>query len=141
VLIHGRQLIVTCGDDSKVKIWSIPAFPNRVKNDSGKSIKKFKLKVECVGFDRSLLQSVIFAKQDASIVAACCADGTMRLFNSTTGLVMLTMNCPGVTRLAISNNFECLALAQKSGNCSVFSLHSDDDNAAKTKHMEIIMKN
>lgn len=134
MLIHCRQLIVTCGDDSKAKIWNVPA--NRDKIDSGKSKKKFKLKVECTGFDRSLLLSVIFAKQDASIVAACCADGTMRLFDSTTGSVMLTMNCPGVTRLAISNNYEYLALAEKSGNCSVFSLHSDDDKAAKTKSMD-----
>ena len=124
-----RQMIATCGDDYKVKIWYIPVDLVGDKTKSGKSKVSFKLRMECVKFERSLLQSVSFANQDASIVAACCANGTMRLFNTTTGLVMLTLSCPGVTRLAISSNYEYLALATKKGLCSVFSLHGDDDTA------------
>jgi WD40 repeat protein len=130
-LIDHRQLVATCGNDGKTKVWNIPATPTLDKTKSRKSKSSFKLRVECIIFERPLVQSVIFAKEDASIVAASCANGTMRLFSTTSGLVLLTLNCPGVTRIAISSNYDYLAITTKSGNCSVFSLHSDDVEVAK----------
>jgi WD40 repeat protein len=118
-------MIATCGDDYKVKIWYIPVDLVGDKTKSGKSKVSFKLRMECVKFERSLLQSVSFANQDASIVAASCINGSIRLFDTKTGSVMLTVNCPGVTRITVSKNYEYLAIATNLGRCSVYTLHHD----------------
>ncbi len=121
-----RQLIATCGNEYRIKIWNIPVDLMGDKTKSGKSRITFKMRLECATFERSLLQSVTFTNQFATIVAASCVDGTVRLFSTKTGLVMLTVNCPGVTRIAVSNNYEYLAIATNSGRCSVYTLHQEE---------------
>ena len=134
-LILCRQLIATCGNDYVTKVWHIPAAPiwDSGKANSGKSKVIFKLRVTCVKFERSLLQSVIFANRDASVVATSCENGTMRFFSTVTGAVLLSVHWPGVTVLAISSNYENLAVATNLGRCSVFTLHYDEKAVAAKK--------
>jgi WD40 repeat protein len=125
-LTNSRKLIATCGNDYTTKVWYIPLESVEDEISLSRTKPCFKLRVQCVKFERSFLHSVVFAKKDASIVAASCANGMIRLFNTTDGSVMLTINLSGVTRLAISSKYEFLALATNSGRCSVFTLHYDD---------------
>jgi WD40 repeat protein len=126
MLTNCRRIIATCGDDYSIKIWRIPVEFIWDKTKTGKSKVSFRLQVQCAKFERSLIQSVSFANQEASIVAASCIDGTVRLFDTKIGLVMLTVNCPGVTRIAVSRNYEYLAIATNSGRCCVYTLHGDE---------------
>lgn len=121
--------MATCGNDYKIKIWHIPADLVSDKTKPGKSKVPFKLRIECVKFERSLVQSVAFAIRDASVVAASCIDGTIRFFDTKSGLSMLIVNCPGVTCIAVSNNYEYLAIASNLGRCSVYTLHHDENQS------------
>ena len=116
-------------------MWHIPAelIWDSGETNSGKPKATFKLRAACVKFERPLLQSVIFANRDASVVATSCENGTMRFFSTMTGAVMLSVHCPGVTILAMSNNYENLVVATNLGRCSVFTLHFDEKAVSAKK--------
>ncbi len=118
-------------------MWHIPAELTWDSGKSGQSKVTFKKQVACVKFERPLLQSVVFANRDASVVATSCENGTVRFFSTMTGAVMLSVHCPGVTVLAMSSNYENLVMVTNLGRCSVFTLHFDDQAAAKKPYVSM----